>query len=129
MTIRWDPPVERNVDILLYALALDAPDVNTSNECLMDEQVVSVFPQEGGLLEYTFTNLRPTTSYVATIQAKTIAGYGEMSLPFAVMTTPHGPCLSTNCSNSAICVPQGSNSFQCFCVSGFVGDGHICVGE
>jgi hypothetical protein len=126
ITIRWNPPVKGNVNILSYAIALNAPDVNTSDGCVINQQSVSVSPQEGGLLEYTFMNLLPATSYVATVQAKSAAGYGETSLPFPVMTAPNGPCLSTNCSSSAICVPH-SDSFQCFCLDGFIGDGHVCV--
>jgi hypothetical protein len=123
VTIRWDPPLQRNGDIQLYALALSAPD---EKNCLINQKTVSVTSQESEVLQYTFTGLLPATSYVATIQAKTAAGYGEMSLPLVVMTTPHGSCLSSSCSNRAICVPH-PNTFRCFCISGYIGDGHICV--
>ena len=138
MTVRWDPPAKKNGEILSYGITLVVDDVNSTSGCLMhrEQQFVSVSPQQGGLLEYTFTSLMPNTSYVTTIRAKTAAGYGEMSPPFGVVTlplvsapTPGGPCLVAGCSDFSTCVLQSSDVIQCSCNEGFIGDGYRCVGE
>ena len=39
------------------------------------------------------------------------------------------PCASSNCAVDAVCVSTGTDTFQCICQKGFIGDGRTCEGR